>query len=96
VWWLSPFTGLLSVGEATRHNRHHRFPRDPRIGNRVHDNDAGKWELYGAWFFSHVLRCVGLPPLVWDTCIFTAMTARSGCSTKSMRSFFLPAYESKS
>ena len=65
-WWLSPFTGLLSVGEATRHNRHHRFPRDLRIGNRVHDNDAGKWELYGAWVFSRGLRFVGLPPLVWD------------------------------
>ncbi len=53
-WWLAPLTGLSSVGEATRHNRHHRFPRDPRIGNRWYDFDVGKWALYILWATSQV------------------------------------------
>lgn len=65
-WWLSPFTGAFSVGEATRHNRHHRFPRDFRIGNRWYDIEPGKWELYIAWGGSQVFKAVGIPPLVWD------------------------------
>ncbi len=64
-WWLFGIPSLLSVGEASGHNRHHRYSRDFRIGVGYTSVDPGKWLLYAAWGFSQILRRLGAPPLVW-------------------------------
>ncbi len=64
--WFLGVLSLLSVGEASQHNRHHKYARDFRIGTGYFTVDPGKWVLYGAWAFSRLLSKVGLPPLVWD------------------------------
>ncbi len=69
-WWLCGIASLLSVGEASQHNRHHKFPKDFRTGVGYFALDIGKWVLYIAWGFSQILRALGLPPLVWDLCRF--------------------------
>ena len=42
-WWLMLPAAILSVGESTRHNKHHWLPRDVCIGDRWYDIDPGKW-----------------------------------------------------
>jgi len=65
-WWLFGILSLLSVGEASGHNRHHKYAKDFRIGVGYLKVDPGKWLLYSARGFSRLLRSVGLPPLVWN------------------------------
>lgn len=68
--WFLGILSLLSVGEASQHNRHHKYARDFRIGAGYSTVDPGKWVLYGAWGFSQLLRMLRLSPLVWDLYLF--------------------------
>lgn len=65
-WWLFGIPSLLSVGEASRHNFHHRYPNSCRIGWL----DPGWWVLYCLWRISWLMRHLGFKPIVWDLHVY--------------------------
>ena len=65
-WYFFGVPALLSVGEAWRHNFHHRYPRSCRIGWL----DPGWWALWSLWRVSRLMRLFGFGPIVWGLHVY--------------------------